>query len=53
MIDPTIGWFEIVKTKNKIVDYIGILLDYTQFLYYLRPVQAIFNNSNEFIGKDF
>ena len=53
MIDSTTGQLKIVETKNKTVDHIGILLDYTQFSKYPRLVQAIFDNSNKFLGKDF
>ena len=34
MIDPSTGQFEVAKIKNKLADYIGEILDYTQFFYY-------------------
>ena len=42
-----------MELKNKITDYLGKILDYIWFLYYLWPVQYIYNNGNVFLGKDF
>ena len=53
IVDLTKGCFEIIETKNKTAEYIGVLLDHAWFSRYPRLVQATFNNSNEFLGKDF
>ena len=53
MIDPASGWFEVVQVQNKTAEHIGIMLDRTWFSRYPRPVRCIYDNGNEFLGKDF
>jgi len=53
IIDIASGWFEVVEIKNKIAKHIGIMLDRIWFSRYPRPVQCIYDNGNEFLGKDF
>ena len=44
---------EIAETHIKIVDYIGKLLDRTWFSHYSRLQYSIFDDGNEFVGKEF
>jgi hypothetical protein len=51
--DPATGWFEIVEIPNKQAKTTAKKLDQTWFCRYPRPERCIFDNGNEFLGKEF
>jgi len=53
MCDPASGWFEIVEIPNKGSETTALLVDRTWFSRYPRPQRCIFDNGNEFLGKEF
>ena len=53
MCDPATGWFEITEIRNKSAKHIAELVDRTWFSRYPRPLYCIFDNGNEFLGKEF
>ena len=53
MADPASGLFEIVELPNKQAHTTAILLDRTWFSRYPRPMQIIYDNGKEFLGKEF
>ena len=53
MADPASGWFEIVEVPNKGAETTSLLLDLIWLSRYPRPMQCIFDNGSEFLGKEF
>ena len=51
--DPVTGWFEIVEVPDKRAITAAKLLDKVWFCRYPRPVQCIFDNGKEFLGREF
>ena len=53
MYDPASGWFKIVEIPNIQSVTCALLLDRTWFSRYPRSKRCIFDNGNEFLGKNF
>ena len=51
--NPSTGWFEIIEIPNKSALTTAKKLDQTWFCRYPRPERCIFDNGNEFLGKEF
>ncbi|GKY94846.1 hypothetical protein MPSEU_000449600 [Mayamaea pseudoterrestris] len=53
MADPSTGWFEVMEVKDKTADHIAQTFDRCWLCRYPRPVECIFDNGNEFLGRGF
>ena len=53
MCDPATGWFEIHEVKSKAAEVTAVTFDQQWLCRYPRPKRVIFDNGNEFLGKDF
>ena len=53
MIDPEIGWFEIVQYSGKQADTIENLVEQTWLCRYTRPRIIKYDCRNEFLGQVF
>ena len=53
MADPATGWFEIAEIKNKTELTLAKILDNIWFCRYPCPVECIYNNGNEILGREF
>ena len=53
MCDPATGWFEIAEIGNKKAETAASKLDESWLCRYPRPSRCIFDNGNEFLGKEF
>jgi hypothetical protein len=51
--DPVTGWFEIIEIPNKSAKTAARKLNQAWLTRYPRPERCIFDNGNEFLGKDF
>jgi hypothetical protein len=53
MADPSTGWFEIAEVKDKTAVTAATVLDRVWLCRYPRPVECIYDNGNEFLGREF
>jgi hypothetical protein len=51
MIDPTTGWFKIIKVPNKRADYIANLFEQVWLARYPWPAKVIMDHGQEFMGE--
>ena len=51
MIDPTTGWFKIIKVPNKWADYIAKLFEQVWLSRYPWPAKVIMDCGQEFMGE--
>ena len=53
MADPATGWFKIHEIPNKGADMTSRKFDHEWLCRYPRLVECIYNNGNEFLGREF
>ena len=53
MIDIATRWIEIVAIPNKASETVALAFDRAWLARYLRPLEVLHDNGNEFVGNEF